>query len=120
MTPNKCLKMIKLIKIGVLGLKKTFGAMAVTCMTNSGHGGPPGTRVMTIFGFYVSTQTLNIAKNEEFGGLQAPGGISSFFSSNFLSNAIRIMSVEPFSTPVMTIFVNVTILDIYIYVYRDI
>ena len=25
-------------------------------MLNSGHGGPPGTRVMTIFVFYVSVQ----------------------------------------------------------------
>ena len=29
-------------------------------MPNSGHGGPPGTRVMTIFAFYVNPQAPNI------------------------------------------------------------
>ena len=29
-------------------------------MPNSGHGGPPGTRVMTIFVFYVNPQIPNI------------------------------------------------------------
>ena len=53
-------------------------------MPNSGHGGPPGTRVMTIF---------------------------------MLSNAVRIMSGDLFFTRVMTIFINVTILDIYTYRY---
>ena len=43
-----------------------------------------------------------------FGGLHAPGGISSFFSSNFPSNGVRIMSGDPFLTPIMTIFINVT------------
>ena len=33
-----------------------------------------------------------------------PGGISSFFSSNFPSNAVRIMSGDPCLTRVMTIF----------------
>ena len=37
--------------------------------------------------------------------------IPSFYSSNFLSNAIGIMSGDQFSTPVMTIFINVNILD---------
>ena len=31
--------------------------------------------------------------------LQIPGGISSFFSSNFPSNAVRIMSGDPFVDP---------------------
>ena len=31
-------------------------------MPNSGHGGPPGTRVVTIFVFYVNPQTPNIEK----------------------------------------------------------
>ena len=30
------------------GCKKTFDTMVGRCMPNSGHGGPPGTRVMTI------------------------------------------------------------------------
>ena len=41
-----------------------------------------------------------------FGGLQAPGGISFFFSSNFPSNAVRIMSGDAFLIPVMTIFIK--------------
>ena len=98
-----------------MGLKKPSGFMVVRCMPNSGHGGTTGTRVMTIFGIYVSPQIPNIEKIGAYGGLWTQGGISSFFSSNFLSNAVRIMSGDPFSTPVMTIFINVTILDTYIY-----
>ena len=33
-------------------------------MPNSGHGGPPGPRVMTIFVFYVNPQIPNIEKFE--------------------------------------------------------
>ena len=86
--------------------------MVVTCMPNSGHGGPPGTRVMNIFVFYVSAQIPTIEYFEVYGGLQAPGGISSFFSLNFPSNDVRIMSGDPFSIPIMTIFINVYILEI--------
>ena len=64
-------------------------------MPNSGHGGPPGIRVMIIFVFYVSAQILNIEYFEVYGGLHAPGGISSFFSLSFPSNAVRIMSGDP-------------------------
>ena len=41
-------------------------------------------------------------------GLQIPGGISSFFSSNFPSNAVRIMSGDPLLTRVMTIFIRMS------------
>ena len=51
-------------------------------MPNSGHGGP-GTRVMTIFGFYVSTQIPNIEKNEVYWGLWTLGDRSSFFIIKF-------------------------------------
>ena len=61
-------------------------------MPNSGPGGCPGTRVMIICVFYVSAQIPNIEYFEVYRGLQAPGGISSFFSVNFPSNAVRIMS----------------------------
>ena len=44
-------------------------------MPNSGHGGPPGTRVMTIFVFYISAQIANIGYFDVYGGLQAPGDI---------------------------------------------
>ena len=54
--------------------------MVGRCMPNSGHGGLTGTRVMTIFVFYVSAQIPNIEYFEVYGDLQAPGGISSFFS----------------------------------------
>ena len=76
-------------------MEKPFGGMVGRCMPNSGHGGPPGTRVMTIFVFYVSAQIPNIEYFEVYGGLQAPGGISSFFLWIFPSNAVRIMSGDP-------------------------
>ena len=61
---------------------------------------------MTIFVFYVSAQIPNIEYFVVYGGLQAPGGISSFFSLNFPSNAVRIMSGDQFLTRVMTIFIK--------------
>ena len=64
------------------------------------------TRVMTIFVFYVNPQTPTIENFDVYGGLQLPGGISSFFSSNFPSNAVTIMSGNPFLTGVMTIFIK--------------
>ena len=80
MTPPKVFKTFNLIKIGVLWVWKNLGGMVGRCMPNSGHGGPPGTRVMTIFVFYVSAQIPNIEYFEVYGDLQAAGGISSFFS----------------------------------------
>ena len=47
-------------------------------MPNSGHGGPPGTLLVTIFVFYVNPQIPNIENVDAFGGLQMAGGISSF------------------------------------------
>ena len=71
--------------------------MVVRYMPNFGHGGPNGIRVMTIFVFYVSAQIPNIEYLfKVYGGLQALGGISCFFSLNFLSNAVRIMSGDLF------------------------
>ena len=66
---------------------------------------------MTIFVFYVSAQIPNIEYFDVYGGLWALAGISFFFSRNFLSNAVRIMSGDPFLTRVMTIFINVYILE---------
>ena len=42
--------------------------MVGRCMPNSGHGGPPGTQVITIFVFYVSAQIPNIEYFEVYGG----------------------------------------------------
>ena len=78
--PPKVVKTINLLKLGSSGHGKTFGGMVARCMPNSGHGEPPGTRVMTIFAFNVSAQIPNIEYFEVYRGLQAPGGISSFFS----------------------------------------
>ena len=94
------------------GCKQVFDSMVGRCMPNSGYWVPPGNKVMTIFVFYVSAQTPNIVNFDVYGGLWAPGGISSFFSSNFLSNAGRIMSGDLFLTRIMTIFINVYILEI--------
>ena len=91
--------------------------MILRCMPNLDPWGPPGTRVMTILGIYVSAKIPDIEKFQVYGGLWTPGGSPSFFSSNFLSNGVRIMSGEPFLIPIMTIFINVTILDIRIYIY---
>ena len=74
--------------------------------------GPPGTAFMTIFVFYVNPQIPNIENFDVYGSLQIPGGISSFFSSNFPSNAVRIMFGDLFLIRVMTIFINVNILEI--------
>ena len=90
MTPQKPQKQLILLKTNTFGLKKMFDNMVLRYMPNSDHGGPPGTRVMTIFVFYVNPHLPNIEKNEAYGGLQIPGGSPSFFSSNFPSNAIRI------------------------------
>ena len=43
--------------------------MVVTCMPNSGHGGPPGTWVMTIFVFYVGPHFSNIQYFDVCGGI---------------------------------------------------
>ena len=67
---------------------------------------------MTMFVSYVGSHFPNIEYFVVYGGLQAPGSISSFFSSNFPSNAVRIMSGDPFLTSVMNICINVTILEI--------
>ena len=85
--------------------------MVGRCMPNSDHGGPLGTRVMTIFVFYVSAQIPNIEYFEVYGGLQALGGISSFFSLNFRSNAVRIMSGDLFLIRIMTTFIKNCILQ---------
>ena len=81
------------------GYGKTFGGIIGRCMPNSGHGGPPGTWVMTIVVFYVSAQIPSIEYFEVYGGLQAPGGISSSFSWNFPSNAVKSMSGGPIFGP---------------------
>ena len=47
-------------------------------MPNYGHGGPPRTRVMTIFDFYVSTKIPDIEEFEVYGGLWTPGEIIFF------------------------------------------
>ena len=50
MTPLDPSKPAFLSKLDTFGHGKTSGDMVGRCMPNSGHGGCPGTRVMTIFG----------------------------------------------------------------------
>ena len=64
---------------------------------------------MTIFVLHVDPHIPNIGYMKVYEGLQALGGISFFFSLNFPSNGVRIMSGDLFSTRVMTFFINVTI-----------
>ena len=75
-------------------------------MPNSGHGEPPGTRVMIIFVFYVSAQIPNVEYFEAYEVYKSRDVSHFFVSSNFSSNAIRIMSEDSFSTRVMTIFIK--------------
>ena len=75
-------------------------------MPNSGHGGPPGTRVITIFVFYVSAQIPNIKYFEAFEVYKSRE-VSHLFSHQIsLLNAVRIMSGDLFLTRVMTIFIK--------------
>ena len=90
--------------------------MVVGYMPNSDPWGPPGTPFMIIFVSYVNPQIPNIENFHIYGGLHILGGISSFVSSFFSSNGVRIMSGDPFLTRVMTIFINVTILEINVYI----
>ena len=62
---------------------------------------------MIIFGPHVDPHISNIGCMEVYEGLQALGGISSFFSLNFPSNAVRIMYGDPFLSRVMTICINI-------------
>ena len=57
------------LKLGSFGYGKTFGGMVVTCMPNSGHGGCPGSRVMTVFGSYVGHHFPNIQYFDVCGGM---------------------------------------------------
>ena len=52
--------------MGSFGYKKMLGDMVVRYMPNSDPWGPPGTRVMTIFVFYVNPQIPNIANFEAY------------------------------------------------------
>ena len=58
--PKTLLKLPILIKIGPFGHGKTSGDMVGRSMPNSGPGGCPGTRVITIFGSYVDPHFPNI------------------------------------------------------------
>ena len=87
-----------------------FGDMVLGYMPNSDPWGPPGTAFITIFVLFVNPQIPNIENVDAYGGLQIQGGISSFFSSNFPSNAVGIMSGDHFLTRVMTIYIKAYIL----------
>ena len=66
-------------KLTPLGHEKTFGGMVGRCMPNSGHGGPSGIRVMTIFVFMSALKflILNILKYME---VYRPREVSHLFS----------------------------------------
>ena len=56
-------------RLGSFGHGKTSGNMVERYMPNSGPGGCPGARVMTIFGSYVGPHFSNIAYFEVYGGI---------------------------------------------------
>ena len=60
----------------------------------------------------MSALKFPIFKNSNHMGVYGPREVSHFFSPNFLSKAVRIMSGDLFLTRVMTIFINVYILEI--------
>ena len=72
-----------------------FGDMEVRYMPNSDPWGPPGTRVMTIFVFYVNPQIPNIQyfeANEIYKSREVSHFFSHQISLRMPSNAVRIMS----------------------------
>ena len=73
-------------------------------MPNSDPWGLPGNSFMTICVFYVNPQIPNIEYFEAYEVYKSQD-VSFFVSSNFPSNAVRIMSGELFLIRVMTIFV---------------
>ena len=80
--------------------------MKLRCMQNSGHRGPHMTLFMTIFLIlYVTPPIPNIEK------IQLYEVYKSREVSHLFTHATGIMSGNQFSTPVMTIFINVTIWD---------
>ena len=66
------------LKLGPFWQGKTFGDMVGRCMPNSGNGGCPGNRFMTIFGSHVQLHISHIGYMRVYEGLQALEGISSF------------------------------------------
>ena len=80
MTPQKVITTFNLVKNEIICVQNNFLGFVGRCMPNFGHGGPSGTRDMTIFMFYVSAQILSIEYFEIYRGPQAPGGISFFVS----------------------------------------
>ena len=57
------------LKLGSFGLEKMFDNMVIRCMPNSGHGGPPMSRFMTILGSYVGPNFPNIGFFEVYRGI---------------------------------------------------
>ena len=95
MTSPKVLKTFNLIKIGVLWVWKNLWGYGRKVHAKFWPWGMPWDRVMTTFGSYVDPHFPYREYFAVYGGLQALGGISFFFSLNFPSNAIRIMSGDP-------------------------
>ena len=87
-----------------------FGDMVIRYMPNSDPWGPPGTPFMYIFVFYVNPQIPNIENFDAYEVYKSRQVSHPFFSSNFLSNAVGIMSGDPFLTQVMTMFIKAYIL----------
>ena len=86
--------------------------MELRCMPNSGHGGPHLTRVIPCLCFCVSRQVPNINKFQIYEVYKSREVSHLLSHQNFLSNGVRIKSRDQFLTPVMTISINVIILDI--------
>ena len=87
-----------------------FGDMVLRYMPNSDPWGTPGTPFMTIFVFYVNPQIPNIENFEAYEVYKSRGVSHFLFSSNFPSNAVGIMSGDPFLTRVMTTSIKTYIL----------
>ena len=80
------------------------------CMQNSGHGEPHMTPFMTIFRFYVSAHIPNIEKNQLYDVYKS-GRYLIQILIKFPFECQRNHVWKPIFDPVMTIFINVNILD---------
>ena len=67
--PKTLKKPIILLKTNTYGLNKILINIKLRCMPNSDPWGPPGTRVMTIFGFYVGRHFPNIQYFDVYKGI---------------------------------------------------
>ena len=106
--PQKVFETFKFIKIAVLGAWKNLWEYGCSVLTIFWDPLEPELWAFPVS--YVNAQIPNVEYVEVDGGLQDLGSVSSFSSSIFPSNAVRLMSGNQVLSRVMTMFINVTLL----------